>query len=92
MTLSGPFAILFNKSLQEGSVPSDWRSANVVPIFKKGSRSDPSNYRPVSLTSIPCKIMESLIKDCIVQHLHDNNLILPSQHGFMAKKVVLLTF
>jgi hypothetical protein len=49
---------LFRKSLAEGSVPADWRKANVTPIFKKGSKSDLGNYRPVSLTSICGKLME----------------------------------
>ena len=54
-----PFTIIFNKSLSEGVVPSDWKTAEVTPIFKKGSKSDPGNYRPVSLTSIACKVLES---------------------------------
>ena len=52
-------AMIFSKSLEEGAVPPDWRTANVTPIFKKGARTKPENYRPVSLTSIPCKLMES---------------------------------
>ncbi len=54
-----------------------------MPIFKKGAKSDPANYRPVSLTSVCCKLLESLIKDKLMQHLEDNNSIFPSQHGFM---------
>ena len=53
---------LFNKSLNEGIVPDAWKTANVIPIYKKGDKSDPLNYRPVSLTSSPCKMMESIIK------------------------------
>ena len=52
-------------------------------MFKKGKRSEPGNYRPVSLTSILCKILESMIKDKIVEHLQVFNLINDSQHGFM---------
>jgi hypothetical protein len=55
----------------------------VTPIFKKGTKCDPGNYRPVSLTNFPCKIMESIIKDRIMNHLLANNLIKESQHGFM---------
>ena len=73
--LSTALAILFNKSMQEGVVPQDWRSANVTPIFKKGVKGNPGNYRPVSLTSIVCKIMESCIRDELVDHLLTNNLI-----------------
>ena len=50
--LAGPVAMLFRQSLSEGTVPIDWRSANVTPIFKKGSRQQVENYRPVSLTSV----------------------------------------
>jgi hypothetical protein len=55
----------------------------VVPIFKKGARTDPGNYRPVSLTSVPCKLLESIIEDEINKHLEENKLIKHSQHGFM---------
>ena len=77
---------IYNKSMKEGVVPEDWRRANVTPIFKKGSKADPGNYRPVSLTSIPCRVMESCIRDGIVDHLERNKLIRSSQHGFMRKK------
>ena len=53
------------------------------PIFKKGTKGEAGNYRPVSLTSIPCKIFESILKDSIMDHLLNNNLIKSSQHGFM---------
>ena len=81
--------IIFNKSFQSGTVPIDWRIANVTPIFKKGLKGDPGNYRPVSLTSIPCKIMEALMKDKMVDHLVHNQLIQNTQHGFMSKKSCL---
>ena len=72
-----------------GDVPSDWIHANVTPIFKKGAKSDPGNYRPISLTSIPCKLFESLIKDGITEHLSVNALINASQHGFTKSKSCL---
>ena len=81
--MSHALAILFNKSLQTGLIPADWKSANVTPIFKKGSKADPGNYRPVSLTSIPCKLQESCIRDAVMDHLVDQALIKSSQHGFM---------
>ena len=71
------------KSLNTGVVPRDWRTANVAPIFKKGSRSSPGNYRPVSLTSVTCKVMEQIVKDAIVDHLDQNRLMRKSQRGFM---------
>ncbi len=76
-------AAVFTKSMEEGVVPADWRDANVTPIFKKGAKSSPSNYRPVSLTSVSCRVMESLIRDAITSHLMANKLIKKSQHGFV---------
>jgi hypothetical protein len=77
---------IFIKSLESGVVPSDWRNANVSPIFKKGSRYDPSNYRPISLTCIACKLLEHIIVTAITKHSHLNNILHPNQHGFRQKK------
>ena len=77
-----PLELIFNKSLQEGECPSDWRSANVTPIHKKGDKTNPSNYRPVSLTSQVCKLMESIVRQHLVKHLTDNNILRDEQHGF----------
>jgi len=76
--------IIFRRSLESGVVPEDWRRANVTPIYKKGAKTDPGNYRPVSLTSVCCKMLETLLKTAIVAHLETNGLISPSQHGFMS--------
>ena len=76
-------ATIFTKSLEEGDVPMDWKEANVTPIFKKGVKTRPGNYWPVSLASVACKIMESLIRDEVTHHLEANNLIKNTQHGFM---------
>ena len=84
-----PLSLIFNKSLLRGEVPPDWRCANVTPVFKKGSRSSAENYRPISLTSITCKILESLIADGIIDHLSNQNLIHMSQHGFMQHRSCL---
>jgi hypothetical protein len=78
-----PLEMLFNRSLETGEIPQEWRTAKVTPIFKKGAKGDPGNYRPVSLTSVPCKILESIVKDRIMDHLMENKLIRESQHGFM---------
>ena len=75
-------AQIFNKSMRTGDVPREWRDALIVPLFKKGSRSAPSNYRPVSLTSVVCKVMERIIKDNIVKQLKEHEVIKDSQHGF----------
>uniref|UniRef100_A0A493T6L3 Reverse transcriptase domain-containing protein n=1 Tax=Anas platyrhynchos platyrhynchos TaxID=8840 RepID=A0A493T6L3_ANAPP len=61
----------------------DWWLANVMPIYKKGRRTDPGNYRPVSLTSVPGKLMEQILLRVITQHLQGKQAIRPSQHGFM---------
>ena len=87
--LAKPIAELFIKSLNQGDVPRDWRDASITALFKKGNRSDPGNYRPVSLTSIICKIMESIIKDKIVEHLQKFKLLNDSQHGFIKGKSCL---
>ena len=67
----------------------DWKTANVCPIVKKGSKSSPSNYRPVSLTCIVCKVLESIIKDEIFKHLLCNDMLLSSQHGFQSGRSCL---
>ena len=84
--LSVPLCIIFQKCLDSSFVPADWKVANVTPIFKKGNRSLPCNYRPVSLTSVVCKVMESVVKDCMLKYLLDNGLLLLSQHGFLPNR------
>ena len=80
--LAKPLFIIFCRSLANSEIPDDWRNANVVPIFKKGSKGCVSNYRPVSLTSLLCKVLEKLIKTSIQMFLDRNELIHSSQHGF----------
>ena len=80
--ISLPLATIYNSSLKTSYVPMDWRRANVAALHKKGSRSSSSNYRPVSLTSHVCKVLESILRDYIVDHLDKHNLIGDSQHGF----------
>ena len=59
--------------------------AYVTPIYKSGRKSDPQNYRPVSLTSIICKVMEHILISHIMTHLETNDILLPSQFGFRAR-------
>ena len=80
--LARPLKLLFNKTLSEGKIPESWKIANVRPIFKKGNKSSPGNYRPVSLTSILCKVFESFIRDALNNHLVKNNLLSQNQFGF----------
>jgi len=70
-----PLTIIFNKLLESGSVPEDWRTANVRPIYEKGKRTSPENYRQVSLTSQICKRFEHIVREDLVQHLELNHLI-----------------
>ena len=73
---------IFNSSLESGQVPEDWRVVNVTPLFNKGSREELGNYRPVSLTSVVGKVLETLIKDQMRNHLNKYKFIQGSQPGF----------
>ena len=64
-----PLGIMYRASLVRDEIPADWKDAGVTPLFKKGKRSDAQNYRPVNLTSIPCKILETIIKEEMLIHL-----------------------
>ena len=79
-----PLTLIFNKSLSEGVVPNEWKVAHVTALFKKGKVTSPGNYRPVSLTSVVCKLLESLIRDQIMEFLNTNHLLSEDQHGFRA--------
>ena len=79
--------MIFSRSLHDGIVPQDWKMANVTPLFKKRSRHDPGNYRPV-ITSHVGKLLESLIRDEMVRHLKNHKLISKSQHGFVGNDLV----
>ena len=78
-----PLSLIMQSSYDKSVLPQDWKDANVSPIFKKGRKADRSNYRPVSLTSIICKLMETLIRDKLMEHLVCNNLLSDYQHGFI---------
>ena len=78
--------VIFSKSLEEGSLPSEWLKANVSPIFKKGEKSNPANYRPISLTCILCKIFEHIVASNVVKHFDENQILYDLQHGFRSKR------
>ena len=88
--ISTPLAKVFNLSIEEGIVPSEWKEANITPLFKKGSRNKPENYRPVSLKSVVCKLLETLIRDHMVEFLVKHKLINTSQHGFLKARSCLI--
>lgn len=73
---------IFSQSLDEGTLPDDWKVAKVIPLYKSGDRHCPGNYRPISLASIPCKILEHIIYSHLVEHLEFHSFFLPNQHGF----------
>ena len=87
--ISIPLARVFNLSLKEGVVPFEWKEANIIPLFKKGSRNKSENYRPVSLTSVICKLLERLIKYHMVEFLVKHKLLNSSQHGFLKARSCL---
>ena len=84
--LAEPLAILFQQSLDEGKLPSDWCRANITPTFKKGNRSLPANYRPISLTNICCKMLEHIVCRQVLGHLDRHNILTDRQHGFRSRR------
>ncbi len=73
---------IFQQTLNTGRVPSDWTKANDITIFKKGKRSTPANYRPVSLTSVICKVQEHIIFSNIMDHADLRKILVHFQHEF----------
>jgi hypothetical protein len=88
--LAYPLLIIFQQSLYQCRVPAAWKETLVTPIYKKkGSPLQPSNYRPVSLTSNIGKVLERIVQQRILHHLASEKLLSPSQHGFSANKSTL---
>ncbi|KAK3084823.1 hypothetical protein FSP39_019637 [Pinctada imbricata] len=83
--LKKPLHILFNTSFREGKLPNVWKTANVTPLHKKGPKHNSSNYRPISLTSIICKLMEKIVRDALMSYMEENQLFTVHQHGFRKK-------
>ena len=84
--MTSSYLLFFSASFICGNIPQIWRTAVVVPVFKKGVSSNVDNYRPISLTCCCCKVMESIIKDHMLSFLLQQNLISKQQHGFLARK------
>ena len=81
---------LFNDSINSGEIPGNWLCALITIIFKKGKKTMPGNYRPVSLTCILCKCLEKIIRDHIVDHMKRNKLFSKFQYGFLSGRSVAL--
>ena len=77
---------IFQQSLDSGKVPSDWKQANITAIYKKGNKQDPANYRPVSLTSVSCKVLEHIVYRQIMDHLDRHDILVDYQHGFRRQR------
>ena len=78
--------VIFERSIKTGKLPSEWCRAQVSPIFKKGDKSSPANYRPISLTCILCKVLEHIMASHLVRHLNKHDLLYDLQHGFREKR------
>ena len=88
-SIAVPLCKIFQSSISAGVVPLQWRQSNVTAVYKSGGKTEPGNYRPISLTSVACKVVESLVKQQIVLHLQRNMLIKDSQHGFVSHRSCL---
>lgn len=73
---------IFRQSLATGEIPYDWKIGKIIPVYKSGDKNTVSNYRPISLTSIPCKLLEHIVASNVARHLENNDFFFPRQHGF----------
>ena len=89
-SVAKPLASIFEVSFRSGCLPSVWLLGNVCPILKKGDVRDPANYRPVSLTCVACKVMETIVRENMLRFLRDNKLLSNAQFGFMSKRSTCL--
>ena len=80
--LTPALTLLYRISYLSGTLPKDWKQANITPVFKKGEKYNAANYHPISLTCVACKLMEHIITSHIMSHLEKNEILCPEQHGF----------
>jgi len=80
--ISVVLTFIYNQSLSSGTVPADWRMANISALHKKGPKDLAENYRPISLTSVCCKTLEHIVYSNVCKFLDSNNILTPKQHGF----------
>ena len=88
-TLAPSLSDIFNASLASGMLPHNWKLADITPLHKKGAKSDRKNYRPVSLTSVVCKVCEMIVRQQLVQFWISNEVFIPEQFGFLKGKSCL---
>ena len=81
--LTVPLCVAFKQLLSVAMVPDEWKTAVITPVFKKGEAGSVSNYRPISLTCVPIKILERILANKILQYLTEQNILHPAQHGFV---------
>ena len=86
-TIASAIAAIFKKSLDEGTVPAHWKRAQICPLYKKGDKSDPTNYGPVSLTCILCKSIEHIIASSLSKHFDRHNILYDLQHSFRERRL-----
>lgn len=89
--MAGPLSTIYQRSWDSEEVSTVWKLANITPVYKKGLRKDPGNYRPVSLTSVPGKVMEKIMLCVTEKYLKDNGISRPSQHGSRTESSASLT-
>ena len=88
-SICGSVYYIFLKSLEPGEIPKFWELANITALRKGGDRGDPGNYRPVSLTSVLCKTLEKIIRENIIDHINNEELLRENQHGFTSGRSCL---
>ena len=85
-SIAPALTLIFQASYDQGQVPDDWKRANVAPLYNKGDKSKAANYRPVSLTSTCCKIMEHIVHCHLMKFLESNKILTDHQHGFRKRR------
>ena len=83
---SDMLTMIYKKSVETGKVPLDWNHVNVTPVYTKGDKHHPENYRPISLTCISCKLLEHVMASNMMDHLESNNILYEMQHGFRSNR------
>lgn len=89
-SIAPAIAEIFRTSLNTKTLPMEWKHAKISAIYKKGTKSKPLNYRPVSLTSIVCKTLESIVRDHVITHMKENGLFSDKQFGFIGGRSTTL--